>query len=185
MVRSGFPKIKVQVGVPGVVAVGTDDVASLIQSRRFVGGPFLIVARDQGLALDTGFGSRNWDEPHLWAAHAFPQQMWILVGTKWRKQHVIQSVSNGLVLDARRETNEGRHPLMWERHDAAWQRWELEPTGDGMAFFIRSPHTGHVLDAGGPDRQNRDKPVLWGKHGAMHQQFLVLVPTGTENSPIR
>ncbi len=169
------PNMSIQVGIPGVVAVGTDDLGSLLASRRVKGGPFMIVARDRGLALDTGFGVANLTEPILWPAHGFPQQLWLLAGTRRRGEYAIQSVANGLALDARREDGLGRTPVLWERHDEPWQRWRLKESPDGMACQLISVHTGHSLDCPS-DAGPRDHPVLWDSHGEMTQQFLLLVP---------
>jgi hypothetical protein len=162
-----------RLGIPGVISVGVDDLGALLQPRKSRLGPFLVVARDQGLALDTGLATENWSEPILWPAHGQPHQLWMLLGSGSGSECVIQSVANGLVLDARRETNEGRHPLMWERHDEPWQKWRLDPSADGAAVIVTSVHTGHALDAPAGSERG-DRPAMWGCHRGTVQQFLFM-----------
>ena len=170
-----------RLGIPGVLSVGVDDLGALFQQKKSRLGPVMLVARDQGLALDTGLATANWSEPILWPAHGYPHQLWMLLGTGIQNECVIQSVANGLVLDARRETDQGRHPVMWERHDEAWQKWNLNPSPDGAAFIVTSVHTGQALDApAGSDRGAR--PVMWECHRGTDQQFLCMEAGGSSVS---
>lgn len=172
--------IKLEVGLPGIALLKVE-VPTPVRRQAVLPGPFAIISRDSGLALDTAFKTHNLSEPIFWPAHAFPQQLWRFLATGAKNEYVIESVANGLVLDARTDQNEGRHPCMWPRHGEAIQCWRLHPTGDGAAYIIESVATGHVLDRPA-DAGPRSQPVLWGRHSEVNQQFLIVNPAG---GPVR
>ena len=170
-------QVKVKVGFPWIISVETDDVLGLFQRRRMSRGPFLLIVRGRGLALDTAFGMEG-TEPILWPAHAQPHQLWYFHRTEYRDQFLVVSVANGLALDARWDSELGREPVMWSRHGQSHQRWRLHPTEDGAACFVESVRTGHVLDApweAGPE--TRTRPVLWDRNEGENQQFLIVTPS--------
>jgi hypothetical protein len=172
-------QLRVKVGFPVVVSVETDDVIGLFRRRRESEGPFLLIGRDRGLALDTAFQRAEGDVPILWPANAGAHQLWYFHQTEHRDQYLIASVANEFVLDAQISSEMRRQPVMWSRHGESHQRWRLHPVEDAAAFIIESVHTGHVLDIpheAGP--QTKTPPVLWEKHGAMNQQFLIVTPSG-------
>jgi hypothetical protein len=171
--------LKIKVGFPGILSVETDDVIGLFRPRRRSCGPFLLIGRDRGLAIDTKFGRTEGDVPILWPAHALPHQLWYFHRTEHRGQYLIVSVANGLVLDARRSSEMRRQPVMWSRHGESHQRWRMRPTDDAAAFVVESVRTGHVLDIPSEaDPETRTPPVLWEMHGEMNQQFLIVTPSG-------
>ncbi|MFI9103250.1 RICIN domain-containing protein [Streptomyces fildesensis] len=170
--------MRIKIGFPGVISVESDDVADLFRRRRTSRGPFLLMGRDSGLALDTAWRGEG-ESPILWPAHAHPHQLWYFQRTHRRNQFLIVSVDNGLVLDARQGTELRRWPVMRSPSDDRHQHWRLHPTKDATGFIIESVHSGHVLDV--PEeagRKTRTPPVLWERHGEMNQQFLIMTPSG-------
>jgi len=172
--------VRVKVGFPWVVSVETDDVLSLFRRRRESGGPFLLIVRGRGLALDTAFGMEN-DSPVLFPPHALAHQLWYFHRTEYRDQVQIVSVASGLALDAQTGREVPRDAVMWTRHGQSHQRWRLRPTDDGAACFIESIRTGHVLDVPWEaDLESRTAPVLYDMHGGENQQFVIATPSSSE-----
>jgi hypothetical protein len=167
---------------PGILSININvdskDVIGLFSHHRRSRGPFLLIGRDRGLALDTGGYAAN-DAPILWPPNAGSRQLWYFRQTRHRGQYLIVSIDNELVLDARTSAETPREPVMWSYNGEPQQRWRLRPTEDTAAFTIESVHTGHVLDIpweGGVDR--RTPPILFKKHGEVNQQFLIVTPSG-------
>lgn len=170
-------KTALKVGLAGIVTIETDDIFGFFKRRRASSGPFLLVVRGRGLALDTGFGAED-DNPILWPAHAMPHQLWYFHKTDYNDQFLIMSVANELALDAQRGTGTPRPTVMWSRHGQAHQRWRLRPTDDGAACFIESVRTGHVLDAPWEAGQETRTPaVLYELHGGENQQWIIAAPS--------
>ncbi|HUC25230.1 MAG TPA: RICIN domain-containing protein [Streptosporangiaceae bacterium] len=169
--------LRIKVGFPFIVSLETDDVLSLFRRRRTSRGPFLLVVRGRGLALDTAFHMEG-ENPIVWPAHALPHQLWYFHRTEHDGQFEIVSVANGLALDAQTGRDTPRQAVMWTRHGQSHQRWRLHPTDDGAACFIQSVRTGHVLDvpweAG---YETRTAPVLIEMHGGENQQFVIATPS--------
>ena len=140
----------------------------------------MLIGRNRnGLALDTAYAKSAGHNPILWPAHAEPQQLWAFRKTEHAGEYLIISVDNGLVLDAGSGSELRRPPWMSRNWSEPHQRWRLHPTDDGAAYIIESVRTGHVLDIpeeAGPD--TRTPPVLWTRHGATNQQFLIVAPSG-------
>jgi hypothetical protein len=76
--------IRAEVRLPGILSLGTDDVGSLFRRRNRARGPFILIGRDSGLAVDTGLQDHRSAEPILWPAHAFVQQLWYFQRTNHR-----------------------------------------------------------------------------------------------------
>jgi len=170
-------QLKIKVGFPWIISVETDDVLGLFQRRRTSRGPFLLIVRGRGLALDTAFRMEN-ENPILWPAHALPHQLWYFQRTDHPDQYLIVSVSNGLALDAQTGREVPRQPVMWSRHGQSHQRWRLHPTDDGAACFVESVRTGHVLDVPWEAGQETETPpVLYEMNGGENQQFLIVTPS--------
>jgi hypothetical protein len=96
------PKVSIQLGLPGILSVGTDDIRALFsRSRRASQGPFMLIGRNRnGLALDTSYAKSAGHSPILWPAHAEPQQLWAFRKTEHPGEYLIVSVDSGLLLDA-------------------------------------------------------------------------------------
>jgi hypothetical protein len=170
-------QIGLKIGLPGIVSVETDNIFKFFQRRRESRGPFLLIVRSAGLALDTAFGSEE-HNPILWPPHAELHQLWYFRKTDYRDQFEIISVANGLALDAHRNNKASRPAVMRSRHGTNHQRWRLLSTADGAACLIESVSSGHVLDVpweAGPE--TRTPPVLYSRHGGRNQQFIVAAPS--------
>ena len=62
--------------LPGI-KVWSDDIPGLVRRhRRPVQGPFVLIGRDKGLALDVGAQTGQGHEPQLLPLHARPWQLW-------------------------------------------------------------------------------------------------------------
>lgn len=57
--------VKIRIGFPQIISVETDDIVGLFQQRRKSRGPFLIISRHHGLALDTAFRQEEGGVPIL------------------------------------------------------------------------------------------------------------------------
>jgi Ricin-type beta-trefoil lectin domain-like len=163
--------------LPGI-SVTTDDVSVLFRRRRSpVRGPFVIIGRNKGLAIDTGNRTGRGSEPILWPPHAYQQQLWYFRKTPYKNEYLIMSVANGFALDARTGSKLGRNPLMWTPHLQEHQRWRLHHTPDGAAYFIESVRTRHFLDVP-HDAVRRAQPALLERNDGESQQFLIMMPSG-------
>lgn len=174
--------LKLSIGLPGIVTFGigvdSDDVSALFTRNRKSHGPFLLIGRDRGLALDTG-GRAADEAPLLWPPNAGPRQLWYFRKTKHRGEYLIVSIDNELVLDARESTETPREPVMWPEHSQSHQRWRLRPTDNAAAFFIESARTSHVLDIPWHAKADTETPpILFNRHGDVNQQFLIVTPSG-------
>lgn len=168
---------RLRIGFPGVAGVDTDDIRTLFRRRRSSRGPFLLIGRDRGLALDSPPGEQEGSSPVLWPAHAQQRQLWYFHKTSHPGEYVITSVANGLVLDAGWSTKAGRRPEMRPSTEETHQRWKLNPVDD-VAFVFESVATGRVLDVPYDAAPTRPvPPILWPRHGGMSQQFLIVTPS--------
>lgn len=174
--------LKLSIGFPGIVTFGIDvdvrDVSALFPRNRKSRGPFLLIGRSRGLALDTG-GRAADEAPLLWPPNAGARQLWYFRKTKHRGEYLIVSIDNELVLDAREGTETPREPVMWPEHSQSHQRWRLRPTDNAAAFFIESVRTSHVLDIPLYAKADTEtSPILFNRHGDENQQFLIVTPSG-------
>ncbi|GJF32414.1 hypothetical protein KNE206_51140 [Kitasatospora sp. NE20-6] len=170
---------RVTAGIPGIftVELDRDDIAGLFRRRTWSRGPFVLVGRDSGLALDTAYRGSG-GKPTLWTVHARPHQLWYFERTRRKGEFLIRSADNGLVLDARQGAELRRSPVMKPRDEYRNQHWRLHSTEDATGYIIESVNSGHVLDVpfeAGP--RTESSPVLWTRHGSMNQQFLVMTPS--------
>jgi hypothetical protein len=170
---------RVTVGIPGIftIELDSDDVTGLFRRRTWSRGPFVLVGRDSGLALDTAYRGSG-GLPTLWPVHAHLHQLWYFERTRHKDRFLIRSAENGLVLDARQGAELRRSPAMKPRDETRNQHWRLHPTEDSVGYIIESVNSGHVLDVpseAGP--RTGSSPVLWTRHGSMNQQFLVMTPS--------
>ncbi|WP_194924124.1 RICIN domain-containing protein [Catenulispora pinisilvae] len=155
------------------------DLRSLMVMTRFLAstkGPFVIVGRDSGLALDTAW--RHDDEhPILWPVHGEPHQLWRFRRTTHPGQFLIVSEENGLALDARRGGDDGRWPKMRACHGEAHQRWRLLPVKERAAWVIESIRTREVLHKPtAAMAESRTSPTMRRPDGRTNQQWLIMNP---------
>jgi Ricin-type beta-trefoil lectin domain len=175
---------KIELHLPGLV-IGADDIDMTGVGRKFgrskpAAGPYLIISRASGLALDTGLqhvGARV----ATWPPHAESQQLWYLRPSGVKEEAVIISAANGLALDATRETSGDLHPLMREPNGEPWQRWQLKVAADGIGFLIKSPHNGNFVTLSEEARKHLDQPwAPWfsPREGNLNQQWIFSLPYG-------
>lgn len=171
-------QIGAEIGLFPFLKITTNDVGAFLKRRRpsvTQTGPFMIIAVDSGLAMDTAFQSEEGSHPHLWTAHGQPHQLWQLVPSGHENEVRIISISNGLFLDG--HGGEGDHPRMGAENGEAWQRWRLKPAPGHRAHCLANAATGLVLDK--PHEAERGTwPVLWSEHGGNNQHWLLVIPFG-------
>lgn len=164
-------------GLPGI-SVGVEDISlpTRRKKKNDPAGPFLITARDCGLALDTAFGNQSGKRPHLWPPHADRHQLWFLHPTGVQGEVLIVSAANGLALDS---TTDSHNPklLMWEPHAEPQQRWRLKKSPDGAAFEVQAVHSQRCLTA--HDKAERGwRPWFEERRSTWSQQWIFAIPHG-------
>lgn len=166
---------KLELRLPGIT-VANDDVVSLIRRRPRSQGPFVIVNRQCGLALDTAHRASNGGRPILWYPHAQLHQMWSVRPSRFHGEVILISATNRLVIDA---TREDEHPVMWESHGAPWQRWKLLDNPDGIGYRIQAVHNGRFL-AANHDAVKGWEPWFDSDGQSADVQWLFLLPHGNK-----
>lgn len=165
-------------GFPGI-SVGVEDIALPSRRRKKKAeraGPFLLIARDCGLALDTGRGNQSGSVPHLWLPHADRHQLWFLHPSGIKDEVVIVSAANGLALDSTTDSQQASL-IMWEPHTEPWQRWRLKKAPDGAAFEIQGVHTQRFLTAS-DSAENGWTPWFEDRNFVWSQQWIFALPHG-------
>ena len=169
--------VSVRIGFPGI-SVGLENISlpAWRKKRTDPAGPFLIISRDCGLALDTAWRNQPGGSPHLWSPHAERQQLWFLRPSGVRGEVLIVSADNGLALDS---TLDSQKPdlLMWEPHAEAHQRWRLKKSSDGAAFEVEGVHSRRLLTAA-DDFKPTYKPWFDDRRFTRAQQWLFALPHG-------
>jgi hypothetical protein len=165
---------KLQLPMPGLV-IGIDDIRTPSRRRKKVAGPFLIIARDCGLALDAGRQPGPGKVPLLWAPHAQPWQLWFIHSSGHQGEAIVTSMACNLALDSTRPAQ--HHFQLREREDEVWQRWRILDAPDGVGYMLQSAHNGKFLTA---DRRsvNGWKPWFESRHGRLSQQWVIAAPHG-------
>lgn len=161
----------------GLVSVEVEDIFYYFGKRQQYAGPFLIVERYSGLALETDHRAvRGW-QPFLGGLHGGMGQRWVMERLTEHKGEVsIRSELNGLALDSTWDYNNGAPLLLWDSHGQDDQRWRLRPTPDKTGWYIESAKDERIIDVG----ENPEKgghPWMYDDHGLAWQQFLIL-PVG-------
>ena len=129
---------------PGLV-IGVDNIRMPTRKRKNVAGPFLIIARACGLALDAEGALDPGTIPHLRPPHGQPHQLWFLRSSGHEGEAIIQSSASGLALDSRRP--EKHWVQLREKDEEAWQRWRVLDAADGVGCLLQSTNTGKFLTA--------------------------------------
>jgi hypothetical protein len=99
------PKVKVEVRLPGI-SIGTDDIGGVFGART-ERGPFLIISRACGMALDTGGENDDGSIATVFPVAASRRQLWYLRPSGHAGEVLITSADNGLALDATRPGGRG------------------------------------------------------------------------------
>lgn len=141
-------------------------------------GPFLILGRENGLALDTGVRHSPGSAPIMWSLNGLVHQQWYFRPVKnYWAEYLIESVEHQLVLDAGRSQEPSQPPTMQPRTGESQQRWKLSRTEDKAGFVLRSVLTHQALDF--PiDLPPGEHPHLYPCHGELHQQFILADVSG-------
>jgi len=169
------PKVKVEIRLPGIT-VGTDDIAGHFGSKS-ERGPFLVISRACGMALDTGGHNDDGSIATVYPTDAGRRQLWYLRPSGYAGEVLIISADNGLALDATRPEDDGK-PLLWEPHGAEWQRWTLSPCPDGGAYYVGSVARERTLVMGQHAEPNW-QPWLEDRRGIKSHQWMLVVPHGS------
>ena len=141
-----MPKLSVELGLPGL-KIGVSEI-NLTRGRKRAKrgvGPFLFIARQCGLALDTGCQKENGDKVIVWATHGQQQQFWSLCPTGYAGEFTIRAELGGLTLDATTDPHGDNRPVLWRYHGESQQRWRLLESPDGVGHFLQSVHSGKFL----------------------------------------
>ncbi|MET9346147.1 RICIN domain-containing protein [Streptomyces termitum] len=166
-----------------VITFGVEGVSFPVgrKRRNAPAGPFLLIARDCGLALDTALGTRAGDKPHLWPPHADRHQLWFLLPGGAPGETLIVSAANGLALDSGADSGQPEL-VMWQPHREPWQRWRLQQSPDGAAFSVEAVHSRRFLTA--DDRSERGwRPWFEDHHAKWSQQWILSLPHGGNPVP--
>jgi Ricin-type beta-trefoil lectin domain-like len=176
-----MPRVKVDLNLPGL-AIDADDISTVVSrrgdKRHTRSGPYLIINRGCGLALDTALVTESGKAaPHLWPPHGRMQQLWCLAPSGVKNQVVITSAVSGLALDSGSGTSEDIHLAMCSPCDETWQHWRLGPTLDRSGYMIQSAHSGRFLAVSG-DAEPGWSLSLEDRDHAASQEWLLALPYG-------
>jgi hypothetical protein len=169
--------VSIRIGFPGI-SIGLENItlSAWWKKKTDPAGPFLIIGRACGLALDTAWRNQQGDEPHLWAPHAERQQLWLLRPSGVKGEVLIVSADNGLALDSTRDTQKP-NLLMCEPSTEAHQRWRLKKSPDGAAFEVEAAHNQRLLTAAA-DFKPTWKPWFDDRRSIRAQQWIFALPHG-------
>jgi Ricin-type beta-trefoil lectin domain-like len=167
---------KIELHLPMLV-VGAEDIRIKSRRRRRAVGPYLIISRVCGFALDAGISGSSESWTTLYTPHAERQQLWHLCPTGIAGEFAIVSAAYGLALDATQETSGDIHPHVSEATDEPWQRWRLEDAPDGAAYLIQSAHSRRYLTVS-DDTQLKWSPWFEARHAHRRQQWILAAPYG-------
>lgn len=170
------PRVSLAIRLP-LLTFGIDDIGTIFKRSHREAGPYLLIARACGLALDTAFGVELGNKPHLWPPHGLRHQLWYLRPSGVSGEVIIVSAVNGLVLDSTRNITDDPHPVMWEQHGEPWQRWRLTDVPDGGGYLLQSVYSTRFLTAN--ERSERGwEPWFEDRHAYQSQQWVVALPHG-------
>src|SRR5690349_9264793 len=118
-------KWSVEFKLPGL-SIKADDINVSYRRDREV-GPFVVIQRDCGMAIDTAFRTTPGERVLLWPPHGLNHQLWYLRPSGVPAEVLLVSAANGLVLDATADIGNDVHPVMSEaRPQSDTQRWRLK-----------------------------------------------------------
>ncbi len=166
--------IYAEIRLPGIT-IGAKDVGALFKQGHGA-GPFLLISRCCGLALDTAFATDNGALPILWPPHGRRQQLWYLRPSGYRGEVLVVSAESGLTLDST-PNPDGERPLLWEGHGEVWQRWVLRQAPDGIGYLLTSVLSGRVLMTS-EEAEPYWHPWLADRDAGWPQQWLLTMPHG-------
>ena len=92
-----------------------------------VAGPFLIIERLHGLAIETNEKATAGCQPSLNYIHGGKKQQWLLrKDLECQEEMHIISVANGMAFDKTTDSKDHAPLLLWENHNGVWQRWRIK-----------------------------------------------------------
>lgn len=158
----------------GILDIGISNMPLRGKRQRVAPrGPYLIVDRFKGLALDTKHRRTPGSEPIMWSPNGGEAQLWWIDQVSGSREYTITSVQTGLRLDAGERLDLSRSPTMSEPHGLSQQQWGFVPGLEGIGCLIVSLRSGHVLDF--PQLIDRDEPPhMYARNDELQQQFLLL-----------
>lgn len=173
-----MPTVQPKLRLP-FLEIGFGDIKITMPRKAKEAGPFMIVSRACGMALDTAFSVELGSYPILYPPHGRPHQLWGLGPSSAKGEVQIRSAESGLALDSTR-TMDGNdvHPVLWESHGEPWQRWRLERSPDGLGFLIASAHSRRYLTAS-EDAEPKWMPWFADRAAEFNQQWLLAMPHTT------
>lgn len=172
----GKPTLSVELKLP-FLSVRAENVRIRLRRWQRSAGPFLLISRTSGLALDSTYDTAAGSRPHMWSVHGLQQQLWYLhpVGRAGRVS--IVSAYSSLALDAGEGSGKGHRPQLHGLSRSEWQEWTLAPAPEGGAQIIRSCGNGLILDCPW-DAKVETYPVIYNSNGGENQHWLVSLPIG-------
>jgi len=165
----------------GILDVGISNMPLPGKRQRVASrGPYLIVDRFKGLALDTNHRHTPGSEPIMWSPNGGDAQLWWVDQVSGTREYTITSVETGLRLDAGERFDLSRPPTMSQPHGLSHQRWGFIPGPERVGCLIVSLRSGHVLDF--PQLIDRDNPPhMYARNNELQQQFLLLRATSIDH----
>ena len=173
-----FPLISVN--LPNVVVNANEINLNFLRRKRGDDqGPFLIIARACGYALDVGFSAVAGTIPHVWPPHGEIQQLWNLRPSGKAGEVVLASVASGLVLGAlqTRKSHDDWPVLEEAETGSKWQRWHLEPSADNAGYLLRLSGSALCLTMNA-DAEPEWRPWLAPRDPQRSQQWMIVQPYG-------
>jgi hypothetical protein len=172
-----MPTVHLKVQLP-FLEIGLDDIKITRARKQREIGPFVIIARACGLALDTAFATDMGAQPILYPPHGRVHQQWVLRSSGSKGEVAIFSVDNGQALDATVPNEGDIHPVLWESNNEPWQKWRLEPSADGLGFLIQSVHNRRYLTAA-ENSAPKWNPWFASRDGNFGQQWMLTMTHGS------
>jgi len=157
------------------------DISYYFGRKKTVAGPFLIIERKSGLALETSSKAEFGQGPVLAPVSGNIEQQWILkrVPSKSERLIIISAVNN-MVLDKTDKCSTLvpfvlSKVVLNKENGHHWQWWTISPTADGIGWVICSCSDPLILPAldVGKEPTVGQGIWTWDKHELTHQQFLI------------
>jgi hypothetical protein len=150
----------ISVNLPNLV-VNANDISLNFSRRKHGGGqgPFLIISRACGYALDVGFSPGP--------------------GSGKAGEVVLASAASGLVLAAlpTRKSRDDWPVLVEAEKYSKWQRWHLEPSPDSAGHLLRLSGSALCLTMSA-DAKREWRPWLSPRDPQRSQQWMIVQPYG-------
>lgn len=137
--------IQFELHLPGLTISSSKVAIKLPRRSGNRSGPFLLISRCSGLALDTAYHKSSATRPIGYRPHGQHQQLWWIVPAGAPGQVRLRSVDNGLYLDSRPVPEKENEVTMRQESNDSAQAWMLSTTPDGIGMTVRSEKSGRYL----------------------------------------